>query len=157
MDSLNQKIIQLHSIVTENQRRYTFLLLAVAAAAIALTLKNTESESLDWFLVPIGVAAIFWALSFYKGLRRLLLVESTLILNISWLDYERQYMQTTPEYTPNQDTIALHEKMKEDIDSENEKSIKVGTWQYYFLGLGALSYIGWHVLRLYINTYCLTS
>lgn len=82
MDDYGQKISQLHSASIESQRRYTYLLIAVAASAIALTLKNTENELLNWYLIPVGVAAVCWGLSFYIGLRHLILVNKLLKLVI---------------------------------------------------------------------------
>jgi len=42
-------------------------------------------------------------------------------------------------------------------EDESKKAEANSTWQFRFLLLGAISYIVWHLLRLYVNTFCLTN
>src|SRR5688572_26807755 len=73
----------------EAQLRYTYFLLAAAASGIAFSVRVTEEATLQWLLLPIGVAVLSWALSFFHGCRYLQYVESITYSNVELLKVQR--------------------------------------------------------------------
>ena len=62
-----EKSIELHKQLRMVQDKYTYFLLAIAAAAVAYAIKLTTDSTLSFSKIPIGIAILFWGLSFdYK-------------------------------------------------------------------------------------------
>ena len=49
------------------QDKYVYFLLAAAAAGIALSVQMTADASANWRLVPLAMAVLSWAISFFAG------------------------------------------------------------------------------------------
>lgn len=63
-NDLIQQVRESHEL---GQDRYTYLLLALAGAAIGYALQKTEGLLISWWLLPAAFSIIFWGLSFYFG------------------------------------------------------------------------------------------
>ncbi len=68
--------------LSETQTKYTYFLFAVAASAIAFSIQRTTGETLSWCQIPLGLAVVCWAGSFFSGCRNRAYFGSTLHANI---------------------------------------------------------------------------
>jgi hypothetical protein len=49
--------------------KYTYFLLAASASAIAFSISQTREDALAWSQLPLAIAVLCWAFSFYFGCR----------------------------------------------------------------------------------------
>ncbi len=134
----------------EVQNKYTYFLLAAAGAAIALAVNQTQDVAMAWLQVPLAAGALSWGLSFYYGCRHLAYVSSTLYVNIELLRVKSgQHPNVGAD--PQRMTAAI-EAIRQIIESNNKRANRLGHRQFRFLVLGAVLYIVWHVLEMYLHT-----
>lgn len=127
-----------------------YFLLAAVGAGIALALNQTQGLALTWSQVPLALAILFWALSFYFGCRHLSYVESTLYANASLLKVEAG---DHPEVGRNPQVMAAaSEGIRAAIQSNSNWASRLARWQFRCLVLGAISYIGWHVYEMFLRS-----
>src|SRR4051812_2829586 len=55
----------------EGQEKYTYFLLAAAGASIAFAVTQSQTATLTWWKLPLALAVLSWAISFYAGCRQL--------------------------------------------------------------------------------------
>ena len=134
----------------EVQNKYTYFLLAAAGAAIALAVNQTQDVAMAWSQVPLAAGALSWGLSFYYGCRHLAYVSSTLYANIELLRVKSgQHPNVGAD--PQRMTAAI-EAIRQIIESNNKRANRLGHRQFRFLVLGAVLYIVWHILEMYLYT-----
>jgi len=63
--------IEIYKQHREAQNKYAYFLLAVAASAIALSLKRTTNLKITYSMIPLALAVLSWGFSFFCGCRRL--------------------------------------------------------------------------------------
>lgn len=128
------------------QDKYTYFLLAVAAAAIAFSVQRTTGSALEWSMIPLGLAVLCWGASFYCGCVQLKYVISTLFANFTLLEIERG---THPDVPKHPDYIqAASDGIRDAIESNSHKSGRFANAQFRLLIFGAVLFIAWHVLGL---------
>jgi len=133
-----------------SQDKYTYFLLAAAASAVALAVNRTTGAPLSYWQAPLGLAVLSWGLSFYFGCRHITYVNSNLYANAELL---RVQSGTHPKAGQNPQLItAAVQGINEAIESNSEAAIRFGHWQFRLLVLGAILYIGWHVLEMVRTT-----
>ena len=79
----------LHEQQTRAYERYTYFLLATAAAAIAFAVQRTDQASLQYSQLPLAGAVAFWAASFWCGIKRLNSVENVRQANMEVIKLAR--------------------------------------------------------------------
>lgn len=141
---------EVYRALRESQSKYTYLLLAAAGADIGFALTQTQNIGLSCSQTPLGIAVFLWGLSFYFGCRHLAYVSSTLYANAALLKiesgqhpevgYHPQYMQ------------AASEGVRQAIESNSETANQLGHWQFRTLIAGAVFYVLWHILEMYLRT-----
>jgi hypothetical protein len=132
------------------QDKYTYFLLAVTGAAVALALRETENARLALSQIPLGGAVLCWGLSFFFGCRHLTWLASTLHTNFVLLkvqDGQHEMTGTNPERME----IAIEESRKA-IEKQSARSSRYANLQFKLLIMGALLYIGWHVWEMWLRT-----
>ena len=134
----------------EAQNRYTYFMLGAAGAALAFAVTQTQGETMKWSLSPLGVAVLCWGLSFFCGARQLAYVGSTLYANLALLQVEAGLHPVAGEHP--QMIQAASAGIRSAIDENSERAGKYGVWQFRLLAFGALLYVVWHVLEMWLRT-----
>ncbi len=67
----DNELMEMHKQHRMGQDKYTYFILAVAAAGIAFSIEKTTGQKLSWSMLPLGVAVILWAISFFFGCKNL--------------------------------------------------------------------------------------
>jgi len=137
MDRVNEVFKQRREV----QNKYTYLLIAVAASAIALSLKRTTNSELTYSMIPLGLAVLCWCLIFFFGCYSLRAMDECLLANF--------YLLLEGTKTP--------EQIKDIKESERKYGKRYqlsNAWQFYLLICGALFFIGWHITEMIKSTIC---
>lgn len=142
--------LEVYRALRESQSKYTYFLLAAAGAAIGFALTQTQNIGISCSQIPLGIAVILWGLSFYFGCRRLAYVNSTLYANSALLNIESGQHPEVGNHP--QHMQAASEGVRQAIESNSEIANKLGHWQFRTLIAGAVFYVSWHVLEMYLRT-----
>lgn len=132
------------------QDKYDFFLLAAAGAAIGFALTQTKSSSLAVTQAPLGLAVLLWGLSFYLGCQHLLGVHATMWTNSQLLEVKAGRHPLSGRNP--QLVVASVEIINEMLEKQGNRTGRLARWQFTTLILGAVSYIVWHVLEMYLRT-----
>lgn len=133
------------------QDKYTYFLLAAAAAALAFAMQKSEGMLLAWPMIPLAFAAVCWALSFYFGCKCVTWVQTALYANIAFLQLKSGSHPEQPK-EPNELAGAIA-GVRKALDHNSEKVRTYANLQFRFLVLGAILFIAWHVYGMYLRTY----
>lgn len=141
---------EVYRALREAQNRYTYYLLFAAAAAIALCVNQTHGAALSWAQVPLAAAALCWGLSFFFGCRQLAYVQSSLYANMALLEVEDGRNPLAGAHP--QLVAAASGGIRQAIEHNSNRANRYGRWQFRLLVAGALLYVAWHVLEMYLKT-----
>ncbi len=147
MTETQHELYRLHRTV---QDKYTYFLLAAAAAAIGLSLQQTAESPVQWSLAPLGGAVLSWGASFYCGCRRLQYISSILFANMHLLQVEQGAHPSVPKQA-----IAIEatsRNIRAEIEISSERANRLGKGQFRLLILGSLLFIGWHLTEMVLRT-----
>lgn len=142
MDELS---LELNKSLRTHDERYDYFLLAVAGASIAFALNQTKGLALAWSQIPLGIAGACWAASFFTGCLRLKRVRHAMLINARMIDMQGkvQSIQGGPEY--------VRQIATEAFDKKDNAAVAFGMWQFTLLVTGALFYIAWHIIEMYLK------
>ena len=141
--------LEIYRALRESQNKYVYFLLAAAGAAIAFALNQTQGAKLCWSQIPLAAGVLSWGLSFFFGCRHLAYVSSTLYSNAQHFRTERGQH---PQVGSDPQRIAIASAMFKTAAEENaNRGNQFGHLQFHFLIIGAVFYIGWHVLEMYLR------
>jgi hypothetical protein len=134
----------------EEQRKFTYFLLAVVGATITVVINQTQNATLTLSKIPLAIAVLLWALSFYFGCRYSQYVSSNLFANLALFRVQRG---EHPELTNKSPTMieAASKGIKEAIEDNSKYANKLYHLQFNFLIMGAFFYIIWHILEMYLR------
>jgi hypothetical protein len=142
--------VEVYRALRESQNRYTYFILAAAAAAIALAVKETQTAVLAWSQLPLAAAVLCWGLSFFFGCRHLTHISSNLYANAALFQVARG---EHPDAGSHPVAIAAASRgITSAIESNNEKASRYAKWQFRLLVTGAVAYVVWHVLEMYLRS-----
>ncbi len=127
----------LHELLHSTQSKYTYYLLFIAASAIALVIKSTETDVLSYSIIPLGLALFSWVCSFFCGCKY--------VINNS--DFIRTNLKQF--YTKDSEEL---EEYKNTLKEINPKLTKYYLGQFYFIIIGAVSFIIWHIWGIVCRT-----
>ncbi len=82
----------------EGQEKYTYFLLAGAGAAIAFAVTQSQTATLTWSKLPLDLAVLSWAFSFYAGCRQLRDVANVMHANYDMLRVEEGLHPQLPNH-----------------------------------------------------------
>jgi hypothetical protein len=108
--------------------KYTHLLLAFSASAIAYALNQAQGRSITWESVPLLLALVAWCASMYFGVKHLQLHRAHMIENAQSLIYDESREQMLKRLLP--------------LDIKAEKS---SSKQYWLIFFGIASYVAWYI------------
>ena len=147
---MSEEINLIHNQLRSAQDKYTYFLLAVAASAIGLSLQEVKSEVFSYSLIPLGLANIFWAVSFFLGCNVIQYVNSTLYSNSVYLQVRAGHHPDTGQHP--QMIEAASQGIQSAMKSNSEKTNSLAHWQFRLLILGAISYITWHLVEMWLRS-----
>jgi hypothetical protein len=130
---------EIYKATREGQDKYTYFLLAAAGAAIAFAVTQSQIATLTWSKLPLGLAILSWAFSFYAGCRQLRDVTNVLQQNYDLLRIQEGLHPQFPNHP--QVVAVIEEAVRESAD----RTGKWGARQFRFLVAGAVFYVLWHV------------
>ncbi len=130
--------------------KYTYFLLAAAGAGIALAVNRTANSGIALSQIPLALAVLSWALSFFFGCRQVLYIQSNLYANFNLLQVESG---EHPEigYAPDHQKAAA-EGIRKAMKFNAERAGRHARKQFAFLALGAAMYVAWHVLEMSLRS-----
>jgi hypothetical protein len=145
--ALDSYISDLHKAHQTGQEKYTYFLLAAAGAAIGFAVQKTEGLKLSWWLLPVALATVSWATSFFFGCKNLLSVQSSISANYNLLQLRQG---THPKQPPHPEFVAAAERgVSSALESNGNKAQFYGVWQFRLLIAGAVLFIAWRILEMW--------
>jgi len=138
--------LELHKAHREGQEKYIYFLLAAAGAAIAFAITQTQTATITLSKIPLGLAVLCWGLSFFFGCQQVLQSSNLLQQNYQLL---RMQGGLHPDFPSDPASVAVIEKY---LNEQVNKSGHYGRWQFFLLISGAVFFIIWHVLEMYLRT-----
>ncbi len=134
----------------EEQNKYVYFLLAVSASAIAFSVQKTEGAILSYSMIPLGVAVLSWVISFYSGCERLVWLQAALRANFGLLQNMRG---ADPEQSSDPIVRAAEiAGVRDALESNIDKAAFHAKLQFRALIAGALFFIVWHILEMWLRT-----
>ena len=130
--------VELHKQHRAEQAKYAYFLLAVAASAVGFAVQKTTGVGMQWSQLPLAVATGLWGTSFFFGCRHLLRSQVALVVNSDFLKYQNQpglAADARSAMTEHADAAMFYKK-----------------WQFRLLMIGAVSFLFWHVLEMFLLT-----
>ena len=145
-----EKELEIYRALRESQNKHTYFLLAVVGTAIALVVKQTQGASLSWSQLPLLAAVLAWALSFLFGCLNRAYVSSGLHTNAALLEVNagRQNLAGT---NPEKIQVA-RETLRDIFEDQSKKANRFANLQFRLLVIGAILYVAWHILEMYLRT-----
>lgn len=142
--------IEIYKNHVAGQEKQTYFLLAAVGACIGFAITQTKDMALHPMQAPLGAAVAFWGLSFLAGCRH---VQAR--LNVMFVNMELLKLQAgrDPMVGRHPEGIAIGTKaFKEAIQERNDASISAANSQFWFLVLGVVCYLAWHILEMWSRT-----
>ena len=139
-----------HRLLTEGERKYTYFLLAAAGAALALGAEQTRAGGMSWSQLPLGVAALLWAASFFSGCRHLQCGLWTLGANAAWFRIGRGEQREVGD-DPERIKAAMN-TVAQAMEDSGIQAKRFCIWQFRLLVAGGVAYLAWHVLEMCLRT-----
>jgi hypothetical protein len=146
----NKELLELYKQHAAGEDKYTYFLLAAAAAALAFAFQKTEGAKLSWWLLPVAAAALCWGLSFFFGCKHLTWVQSALYSNYALLQLKAG---VHPEQPPHPEYVAAAlSGVLSALKSNADRAQFFAVWQFRALVLGAAFFIAWRVIEIIRTT-----
>lgn len=139
-----EKLKDLNSQHNLELQKITYFYLAIAASALAYSVKLTLGLSLKWSQTPLGIACLFWAASFYSGcISREHFMKS---LRINFVALEAEF-----ELIKNPSRGEIIAEIKKDFQETSNIGSNYHEWQFRLLIWGGLFFILWHLIEMIIK------
>lgn len=145
--ALDDKITELHKRHAAAQEKYTYFVLAASGASIAFAVQKTEGLPLSWWLIPVGLAVLSWAASFWLGVRAIDLVQALTGANYGLLQLAQGTHSRQPDH-PELVQAAKNGAMNA-MSTNSDKANTAYVWQFRMLLAGAFCFVMWRVLEAY--------
>jgi hypothetical protein len=129
------------------QAKFAYFMLAAAGACIGFAVTKTQDASLAWRHVPLALAVLSWAGSFMAGIRYLQVVSNLLYSNIGLLRIEAgQEADLHPAMIPE-----VSNWLQGILSQKSDKTGQLSTIQVRLLVIGAVCFLAWHLLEMYLR------
>jgi hypothetical protein len=133
----------------EGKAKFTYFLLAAAGACIAFAVNQTQNAALTWSEMPLAGALLCWCLSFSFGcfyLQRISMIQ------YDNLDLFRVQGGQHPMVGGDRQMMnRAGQILKKDMERNSSRGTSYSRWQFGMLISGALLYIAWHILAMYLR------
>lgn len=146
----DENIREVYRLLRLGQDKHVYFLLAAAGAAIGLAINQTHGAVLSKSQFPLAGAVLCWGLSFFFGSRHLDYGSSVLYSNHELLKVEGGQHPEVGGHP--QLMAAASEGIRLAINDKSNRANRLGHMQFRFLIVGAVLYIGWHVLEMWLRS-----
>lgn len=128
------------------QQKYTYFLLAAVGACVGFALTQTKDLPFDQSQLPLAIALLGWALSFWCGCVHLKAVQATLYTNMGLI---RLQLGRDPNAGHHPELMAYGSQVISEIaEKHSSRSSMASSWQLRFFILGVIAYIYWHISEM---------
>lgn len=142
--------IELYKVMQEMRQKYTYFLLAAAAACVGFSVTQSKDAQLSVDMAPLALAVAFWGISFCYGCRYLSLRSSSIGANIEIL---RLRGGRHPAAGRDVKMIAAGlEVIETDFDLTNNKVSFAYRWQFRWFVIAGAAFLAWHVWQMWLRT-----
>jgi hypothetical protein len=135
---------ELHFEHIKGQAQFAYFQLGGAASAIAFAIHQTNDRSLQDTPWPLGVAVIFWAISFALGCLGMTARQQGIATNVRFLDATQGAHPNVLQQIAGQAYDDALKITQNDLD----RPVKRFRWQLWTLFAGALFFIAGHVMDM---------
>ena len=147
----NDELLQLHRQHQTSQDKYTYFLLAITASAIAFAIQKSDTLSITYSLIPLGLAVLLWGFSFYFGIKNLLGVQSAIYANFNLLQLKKGIHTDQPDHPQMLEAALRGVESAIKINIENAQFY--GVRQFRLIISGGVFFLVWHILEMILRTY----
>jgi hypothetical protein len=146
----DNELLELYKQHRTGQDKYAYFLLAIVASAIAFAVNKTTDVKITSPDIPLILAVILWGFSFYFGCKYLQWCQTATFSNFNLLQLVKGVHPEQPDH-PVMVEAAI-KAVKSALESNSDNAGKYSNWQFYFAVLGALMFLIWHGIKIYIYT-----
>lgn len=141
--------IEIQRQLKERQEKFVYYQIALCVTAIGFSIVQTIHVKLEYNLLFVALAIIFWAGSIFCGFQFIIIYLKGLIANNNYFDMlaGRRGKVISKQLAEEVATDILIEK----VDGYSRRSHRNFLLQQYFFYFGLISFIVWHVLRIIEN------
>jgi hypothetical protein len=142
--------LELYRTHRSTQDRYCYFMLAAAGAAIAFAVTRSQDMALSYSQIPLAFAVVSWGVSFFAGSMNQRYVLSTLYANMGLLKVQsgaEPGIGTHPQMIK-----AASQGVRSALETNSNRANRFSKWQFYFLIIGAIFFVGWDVYEMYLRT-----
>ncbi|HYN81179.1 MAG TPA: hypothetical protein VES88_06725 [Gemmatimonadaceae bacterium] len=137
----------LHSRLTESQAKYAYFLLAIAAAAIGLVVRQTQEARFQLAQIPLAAAVLCYGASFFCGCKYIQWMNATMRANVALLQIQEGKHPGLPNHP--QLIEAAADGVRQAAETNSAATAKYSRWQFRLLIAGAVFYLVWHVATMW--------
>lgn len=142
--------LTLYTIMQEMRQKYTYFLLAATAASVGFAVTQTKDAHISCDMIPLGLAIMFWALSFYFGCRYLHKRSVAIGTNIELLKLREG---RHPQAGTNAESIAIGlSVMEPNYKTTNNQVGFAYRWQFRLFILASVAFLAWHIWQMWVRT-----
>jgi hypothetical protein len=146
----DENLREIYRTLQKSQDKYIYFILAATIASIGFTITQTQNTIVSLSLIPLGISILCWGFSFFFGCRNREYYNSILYANYELL---RVQLGEYPEIGSHPQKIqAASEGIMQAIQYNSDKTNKLAHLQMITFILGALFYLIWHILEIYLRT-----
>ena len=128
------------------QQKYVYYIIALSVTSIGFSIFQTMNEPLKNTQIPLGIAILSWGISIFCGLLFMRYIISSLYTNIEYIDIVKN---THPDVTNNTQKDAIIKGIKQAIQSNSRKTVKLFNYQNYLFYFGVVMFIVWRIIEMY--------
>jgi hypothetical protein len=144
------ELLELYKQHRTGQDKYAYFLLAIVASAIAFTVNKTTGIKVTFTDVPLGLSVVLWGLSFHFGCKYLEWCQTSMYSNFNLLQLKKGVHPDQPNHS--QEVNAAIQGVTEALESNSTRAGKYSNWQFKCAIYGALMFLTWHVVKVYVFT-----
>lgn len=129
-----------------SQDKYTYFLLAAAAACIAFAMEKAQGVPFTGYLVLLAVAVASWSASFYCGCKCANTVQALTRANANLLSVSAGKHEAQPQ-EPELVAAAIR-GIRSAIEQNMTRAVQFNQWQFRFFVIGGVSFVAWRIVEV---------
>jgi hypothetical protein len=132
------------------QNQYTYFIMAIDASGIAFAISRIDEKVFSWPLILFSLSVIFWAISFFAGIRFQQLKNENLLLEYKNMDIREEDFPGIAG-----DKVIIEQesaKLKLQAEKAQNRMHLMYNLLNYFMILGMISFIAYQIWEMIIRT-----
>ena len=143
---MSDSLIELQKQHQASQDKYTYFLLAAAAACIAFAMEKAQGVPLTWGLAFVTIAIASWSLSFYCGCKCANTVQALTRANANLLSVSAGKHEAQPQQP--ELLAAAISGIRSAIEQNMSRAAQFNAWQFRFFVIGGVSFVAWRIVEV---------